>query len=583
MSSTPAAPPVAAVVLGTRASALARAQTERVVELLAAAWPGIACEARPIVTRGDRTQSSGEPLPEIGGKGLFTAELENALRAGHIDLAVHSLKDLPTEEPVGIVLGAVCLREDVRDCLVARDGLALAELPAGAVVGTSSLRRAAQLRALRPDLEVRSIRGNVDTRVRKVREGEFDAVVLAAAGILRLGLADAVTEWLSGETMLPAPGQGALAVQCRADDERVLALLAPIDDLSTRAAATAERAFLRQLGAGCTAPVAAYAQAMSSEPSDNLSQGPPLHLRMAALVASPDGQDIVRVEGEGEPDQLGGHLAREALAAGAGRILDAIRGVDLVALSHKVGTLSGRRVVVTRPREQAAALAERLERLGASVFVVPLVAIEPVEDTEALDVALGALDRYDWVVFTSANGVAAIGERLAGALGEIRVAAVGPATAAAVRALGVEPSFVPERFAAEEVVGGLGPLSGSQILLPQADIADPGLAEALQRRGAIVHAVPAYRTVEVERTASELAELRAADAVVLASGSAARSLAARGGASDGTLLVCIGPKTAAVAREVGLPVGLVADEATADGIIQALVAHFGRQSGNQSE
>jgi hydroxymethylbilane synthase len=286
-----------------------------VIELLQAAWPGLACDARPIVTSGDRTQASGEPLPEIGGKGLFTAELEQALREGEIDLAVHSLKDLPTEESSGIVLGAVCPREDVRDCLVARDGLTLAELPAGAVVGTSSLRRAAQLRALRADLEIRSIRGNVDTRVRKVREGEFDAVVLAAAGIRRLGLEDAVTEWLSGDTMLPAPGQGALAVQCRAGDERVLALLAAIDDPGTRAATKAERAFLRALGAGCTAPVGAYAEALNLE-----------YVRLEALVATPDGREVVRVSGQGEPEEVGRRLAREALAAGADRILERVHG-----------------------------------------------------------------------------------------------------------------------------------------------------------------------------------------------------------------------------------------------------------------
>ncbi len=308
-------PPRAAVTVGTRGSALARAQTECVRELLKTAWPGLACEVRPIVTEGDRTQASGEPLPEIGGKGLFTAELEQALRDGEIDLAVHSLKDLPTEDSPGVVIGAVCLREDVRDCLVARDGLTLAELPAGAVVGTSSLRRAAQLRALRPDLEIRSIRGNVDTRVRKVREGEFDAILLAAAGIRRLGLEDDVTEWLSTETMLPAPGQGALAVQCRADDEPVVALLAAIDDPGTRAATTAERAFLRALGAGCTAPVAAHAESV------NLS-----HVEMAALVASTDGREVCRVEGQGEPEELGERLAGEALAVGADRILREVRG-----------------------------------------------------------------------------------------------------------------------------------------------------------------------------------------------------------------------------------------------------------------
>ena len=319
-----ATPPPAAVTLGTRASNLARAQTDSIVELLAAAWPGLACDVRLIETRGDRTQASGEPLPEIGGKGLFTLELERELRAGGIDLAVHSLKDLPTEAEQDVVIGAVCLRADVRDCLVARDGLTLAELPLGAVVGTSSLRREAQLRALRPELEIRSIRGNVDTRVRKVSEGEFDAAVLAAAGIKRLGLEGSVTEWLEPETILPAPGQGALAVQCRAGDDRALALLAAIDDPGARATTTAERGFLSALGGGCAAPVGAHAGVASPSPSDKVSQGM-IVVMMNALVASRDGREVIRVSGEGEPEELGIRLAREALAAGADRILEAIR------------------------------------------------------------------------------------------------------------------------------------------------------------------------------------------------------------------------------------------------------------------
>jgi hydroxymethylbilane synthase len=334
-----APPPKAAVIVGTRASALARAQTEHVIALLEAAWPALAAEATPIVTTGDRTQESGRPLPEIGGKGLFTAELEQALRAGEIDLAVHSLKDLPTEEVDGITLGAVCAREDVRDCLVAREGLTLRALPAGALVGTSSLRRGAQLRSRRHDLEIGSVRGNVDTRVRKVREGELDAVVLAAAGVRRLGLEDAVTEWFAPEEMLPAPGQGALAVQCRSGDEAAHMLLAAIEDADARATTTAERAFLHALDAGCTAPVGAYAtvlprdnlsQAVSAAPSgatgprDNLSQG--RRVRLQGLVSSVDGREVVRVEGEGEPEEVGERLAAEALAAGAEAILRAIRG-----------------------------------------------------------------------------------------------------------------------------------------------------------------------------------------------------------------------------------------------------------------
>ncbi len=310
-----APPPQAAVVLGTRTSALARAQAERVAAQLTAGRPGLAFDVRPIDTQGDRTQASGEPLPEIGGKGLFTAELERALRDGDIDVAVHSLKDLPTEDSPGVVMGAVCARDDVRDCLVARDGLDLHELPEGAVVGTSSLRREAQLRALRPDLVIRSIRGNVDTRVRKVSEGAYDAVVLAAAGVRRLGLEGAVSEWLSTEIMLPAPGQGALAVQCRGGDERMLELLAVIDEPSTRSETEAERSFLRALGGGCSAPVGAHAEIVGAG-----------RVRLEALVASVDGRDVVRVSGDGEPRELGERLARDALARGADRILAAIRG-----------------------------------------------------------------------------------------------------------------------------------------------------------------------------------------------------------------------------------------------------------------
>lgn len=307
-------PPRAAVRLGTRTSALAMAQTRGAIELLQITWPGLECSIEQIVTEGDRTQASGEPLPEVGGKGLFTAELEEALREGRIDLAVHSLKDLPTEEPPGLVIGAISLRDDARDCLVARDGLSFEELPAGATIGTSSLRRSAQLRGMRHDVEVASIRGNVDTRIRKVQEGDVDAVVLAAAGIWRLERQREVTEWFEPERMVPAPGQGALALQCRADDAETRALLREINDPGAHDEGIAERAFLRTLDAGCTAPVGAHARTTA-----------PRELSMVGLVTSIDGRDVVRVEGEGDPDELGERLAREALAAGADEILEAIR------------------------------------------------------------------------------------------------------------------------------------------------------------------------------------------------------------------------------------------------------------------
>jgi hydroxymethylbilane synthase len=282
-----------------------------VVEALNGVWLDLVCEVASIDTSGDRTQASGEPLPEIGGKGLFTAELERALREHEIDIAVHSLKDLPIDQSVDVVIGAVCPREDARDCVVS-GGMPLAELPAGSVVGTSSLRRTAQLRAHHPGLEPRSVRGNVDTRVRKVRDGEVDAVLLAVAGVVRLGLESEVSEWLEPEQMLPAPGQGALAIQCREGDERVLELLRAVDDTTTRDAVAAERAFLRALGGGCAAPVGALAIVTAGG-----------GVRLDGLVASPDGRDVVRVSGAGPPEEVGERLAREALAAGADRILAA--------------------------------------------------------------------------------------------------------------------------------------------------------------------------------------------------------------------------------------------------------------------
>lgn len=261
------------------------------------------------MTEGDRLLH--RPLPEIGGKGVFTETLERALRAGEIDLAVHSLKDLPIEEPAGITIAAICYRADPRDVLVAREQWTLMTLPPGARVGTSSSRRAAQLRALRPDLQLLDLRGNVDTRIQKVRDAHYDAIVLAAAGLIRLGLSEFITSHLTLDEMLPAPGQGALAVQCRTDDPEALALVEALDQPEARAATTAERSFLAGLGGGCAAPVAALAEEIPGAAER-------LHLR--GRVLSADGGRVVEVRGEGSvarPHLLGARLAEEAKAAGA--------------------------------------------------------------------------------------------------------------------------------------------------------------------------------------------------------------------------------------------------------------------------
>ena len=301
------------LIFATRPSALARWQTQWVISALQKAHPGLLCEEKVITTQGDKILD--RPLPEIGGKGLFTQELESELLSGAVHCAVHSLKDLPVENPAGLTIGCVPARAEVRDALISKDGYTLETLPPASVVGTSSLRRVAQLLSVRPDLTTASLRGNVDTRRRKALEGQYDAIILAGAGLARLGLDSHVTQWLPLDVMLPAPGQGALAVQCRADDEETLSLLSALEDISTRAAVTAERQFLLGLGGGCAVPVASYADVRHKA----------LDISLTGLVASIDGRQTIKVTGDGtNPFALGKKLAQEAIAQGAGEILKLI-------------------------------------------------------------------------------------------------------------------------------------------------------------------------------------------------------------------------------------------------------------------
>lgn len=299
--------------VGTRASLLATTQAGSVAAALRERL-GADVELVEVTTAGDRSQQAGTPLVEVGGTGVFVGALRDALLRSEIDVAVHSLKDLPTTPAPGIALAAVPLREDPRDVVVARDGLTLAELPAGSRVGTGSARRAAQLHALGLGLVVLGVRGNVDTRVGKVRSGEYDAVVLARAGLARIDRLDDVTEVLDPLQMLPAPGQGALAVECRADDP-LRERLGVLDDPSTRAAVTAERSVLAALEGGCSAPIGALAEVAEGDDGDEL------WLRAIALAA--DGSLAVRRSMIGLPtdaDGLGARLAAEMIEDGADRL-----------------------------------------------------------------------------------------------------------------------------------------------------------------------------------------------------------------------------------------------------------------------
>lgn len=298
------------VVIGTRGSKLALAQTELVRAAIYEAHPELRVAVERITTKGDVVLD--RPLSAIGDKGLFVAEIELALREGRIDLAVHSAKDLPSALPPDMALAAFPRRADPRDVLIARAGGGLADLPDSARVGTSSLRRACQLRRLRPNLQIVDLRGNVDTRLRKLHEGQYDAIVLAAAGLDRLGISGLAIERLAPDLMIPAVGQGALAIEVRAGDEASAALLAPLDDPATRAAVTAERAFLARIGGGCQVPAGAYAR------HDGAT------LVLAGMIGARDGR-VVRGELAGpaaEPAALGARLADTLLDEGGRALLN---------------------------------------------------------------------------------------------------------------------------------------------------------------------------------------------------------------------------------------------------------------------
>nr|WP_235357445.1 hydroxymethylbilane synthase [Arsukibacterium sp. MJ3] len=301
------------VRIATRKSALALWQAEFVKAELLRHHPALQVELVPMSTQGDKILDT--PLAKIGGKGLFVKELETAMLDGRADIAVHSMKDVPVAFPDGLVLQTICQREDPRDAFVSNQFQSLAQLPLGAVVGTSSLRRQCQLKALRPDLTIRDLRGNVNTRLAKLDNGEFAAIILAAAGLIRLGFATRIASFIEPEQSLPANGQGAVGIECRSDDTAVQQLLAPLEHYATRLCVLAERAMNRRLQGGCQVPIGAFATLNGNQ------------LQLRGLVGSLDGSQIIRAQHSGSADtaeQLGLMVAEQLLAQGAGAILQQV-------------------------------------------------------------------------------------------------------------------------------------------------------------------------------------------------------------------------------------------------------------------
>jgi hydroxymethylbilane synthase len=305
------------IVVGSRQSALALTQTGHVIEDLNAlcAEHGMDLQfvVKKILTKGDRILDV--TLSKVGGKGLFVKEIEQAMLAGEIDMAVHSMKDMPSELPEGLVNGAVPRREDPRDCLITLGAKSLKDLPQGAKVGTSSLRRASQIKSMRPDLQLEPVRGNIDSRLKKLETEGFDAIILAAAGLHRMGWKERITSYIPEEDCLPAVGQGALGIECRASDEELLALLRLYNDRDTSATVAAERTFLGVLNGGCQVPIGAHAVWAGQE------------ISLTGMVGSPDGEVILKETLQGnDPQKLGEAVAASLIAKGAEQILAQVRG-----------------------------------------------------------------------------------------------------------------------------------------------------------------------------------------------------------------------------------------------------------------
>lgn len=642
------------LIIGSRGSKLALWQSNWIKQQLEYLHPGLVVEIEIIKTTGDKMQEVSLAGLAGAGKGVFTKEIEEALLERRIDLAVHSLKDLPTTLPDGLHIAAITERVDVRDALIVRKSFAaeknrnygevvekesgqtssslplpslagsvssnlvnpvsaavqnsirtIRDLPEGARIGTSSLRRRAQLLNLRPDLKVLELRGNVDTRLRKLDEGQYDAIILASAGLIRLGFGDRITASIERDEMLSAVGQGALGIESRVDDQRTNMLLEALNHWPTRYATEAERAVLRELGGGCAVPIAAFGLVTDDE-----------KLSVEALVANVDGSKIIRLQTEGSAhraEEIGAQLAEDLIAAGAMELLqhgERERAVisttpgSPVALQEAQAAdrprtepdselpLAGRRIILTRSPKQSGEMTRVLQKLGAEVIACPTIEIKPPSSWGQLDSALGRLSEFDWLVFTSSNGVEYFLRRLdesghgRAELMPHRVCAVGRKTAEKLKSENLQVDVMPERFTAESLVEefikrfGVGHrLRGSRMLLPAAKVTRDVIRPAMEKIGVEIEVVEAYQTVLPAMTSAQAMQLISearADYIIFTSPSTVANLAAiletdhLAPHLKTARVACIGPVTAETARLHGLEVHIQPKEHTGEAVVRAL-------------
>jgi len=560
------------VRLGTRGSQLALFQTRCIADALRAIHPGLRVEIEIIQTNGDRVLDA--PLPSLGGKGVFTQEIESALLERRIDLAVHSLKDLPTTQPDGLALSAIPKRESPRDVLVAARPIRLSELGADQPVGTSSLRRSAQLLAKFPRLAISEIRGNVPTRVKKLLDGRYAAIVLAEAGLNRLGLVVPFKEILNDDVMIPAPGQGALGLQIRASDDELAELLAPLADAESTHCVTAERVLLDRLGGGCQLPLGACAEIDAAG-----------MLRLRARVVSPDGRIVIESELTGPRDsagELGIRMAEELLAKGAADLiasLDAIGPGSVVSLNPTKQVLAQEPcVLVTRDEDADGPLSRALRSLRMDPVCLPLIRTRPARDLSPLRALARDSATFDALILTSANAVEALLLAVPNApdwLGSTAIFCPGEATAEKLGAAGFanviagdgDRASMLERFAAHFAGRSIAEL---RVLYLKGDLAPAAIGEQIVAWGCQSTTLVAYESHRVMENAEltvQLIESHRCQAVSFCSSSAAEAFAqlipdsAGLLAKSGVLLASIGGATSDTIRETFAIAPVEAEEA----------------------
>lgn len=541
--------------IGTRGSALALWQAETVQQLLSERFPDQKTELVIIKPEGDLDKHSS--LRQIGGRGVFTSALQLRMLDNEIDCAVHSCKDLPSLAPNGITITAFPQREDARDALISRHGVGLEALPANPVIGTSSRRRSAQILQVRPDADIRELRGNIDTRLRKGESEEFDAVILAAAGLKRMGWDDRITTLLPVDVSCPAPGQGALAIETRIEPDPAWSVINKLDDGDIRTAVMVERAFLRGVGGGCSTPIGAHA---AIERTHGLAT-----VRFWGMLGSDDGSRLERMYAEWPLD-----VAFDYAFKAADKMMRVVApkwtGVDVA------NPLKDRCVLVTGSATHIASMSMALREHGAGAEVLPTVKIETTP------VALP--DQMDWLVITSKNAVPAIDW----ASVKAPVAAVGEGTADAIRAAGVEPALVAKGPGAKQLATELADqgVVDKHLVCVLSNIARTELTDELAHTGANVSVLTGYTNspeADIEAGLRDRIAGGEMEAVTFASPSSVAAFVAMIGADlpalSGAAMLAIGPTTEAAMREHGLPVHASAESSTVAGFVEALERYFG--------